>query len=105
MNVCILSGRLSQPGVVRGTETKVLAFTLETKSGGNNGEKNERTALVPCVMFNPPPKLEGLLTSSDGDVCIELQGRVETSSFEARGERHERTEVIVFNKTVAVVKP
>jgi len=46
MNTCNLSGRLSKPGTVRGSDPKVLSFVLETKYGGNETEKKERTTFV-----------------------------------------------------------
>src|SRR5437899_9044945 len=50
MNICALAGRLVRNGMIRGTERKVLLFTLETRDGRDEGDQKERVNFVPCVM-------------------------------------------------------
>ncbi len=104
MNVSNLSGKLARNAIVGGTGDKVLLFTLATKYGFNTIEKKDRTAYVPCVLFNPAPELELLLSQKGKGVYIECEGRVSSSSYEVDGERKFKTEVIVRNGTLSVVQ-
>ena len=103
MNTCILSGHLANNAVVKGSETKVLWFVLETRQNGD-GQKKDRVSNVPCVMFNPSKEVEELLSTSGKGIPVELQGRVQSSSYEAKGERRLNTEVIVFNHTFSILQ-
>jgi len=102
MNVCILSGRIWKNPTVKGTEPKTLSFLLETKTGLNGADKKERTNFVPCVLFNPDPELEGLLTSQGEGLLVELEGRLSGSAPDASGGRRFNTEVIVRNKSLTI---
>ena len=103
MNTCNLSGKLARNAIVSGTGDKVLVFTLATKYGYNATEKKDRISYVPCVLFNPAPEIETLLSEKGKGVFIECEGRVSSSSYEADGERKFKTEVIVRNGTLSVV--
>jgi hypothetical protein len=105
MNLCILSGQLVKNAMVRGTEPKALSFTLETRYGGNENGKKERLAHVPCVLFNPDPALEKLLTSQGEGLFAEFEGRISGSPPDANGGRRFNPEVIVRNKTFTVLEP
>ena len=104
MNICVLAGRLVRNAVVRGTDKKVLLFTIETRNGRDEGEQRERVNFVPCVVFNPSPELEQKLVSQGKGLHLELEGRIASSSYEANGEQKFQTEVIVFNRSLAFVK-
>jgi len=103
MNVCILSGRVLKNATVKGTEPKTLSFTLETRYGtGENGRK-ERSAFVPCVLFNPDPELEETLTSAGEGLPLEFEGRITGQNPDAEGGRRFGSEVIVWNRTLAIL--
>ncbi len=104
MNICAIAGRLPRNAVLKGTEKKVLMFTVETRSGGEDGDKNERVSFVPCAVFNPSPQLEQALVGEGKGTYIELEGRISSSSYETNGERKFSTEVVVFNRSIAIVK-
>ncbi len=104
MNTCALSGRLARNAVVKGTDKKVLLFTLVTRYGFDEAEQKERVAYVPCVVFNPAAELEKALVTEGKDVYVELEGRITSSSYEANGERKYTTEVVAFNRTVSILK-
>ena len=103
MNICVISGELARDPVVKGTEKKLVLFTVVTKTHNedDNGQK-ERTAHVPCVVFNPSPELEQRFTSAGKGAHVELEGRISTSSFEANGERRYVTEVVAFNRSLTL---
>lgn len=105
MNVCILSGKVLKNAVVKGAEPKTLTFTLESKYGYNENEKKDRVAFVPCVMFNPEPEVEALLTTQGQGLFVELEGRLSGSNPDANGGRKFGTEVIVKNRTFTVLQP
>ena len=103
MNICAIAGRLARNGVVKGTEKKVLMFTVETRSGGEDGDnKNERVSFVPCIVFNPSPELERKLVTDGKGLYVELEGRINWSSYEVNGERKFQTEVVVFNRSITI---
>ena len=104
MNICALAGRLVRNGMIRGTDRKVLLFTLETRDGRDEGEQKERVNFVPCVMFNPSPELEQKLIAEGKGLYVELEGRIASSSYESNGEKKYQTEVIVFNRSFTFVK-
>ena len=103
MNLCVISGELARDPKVKGTEKKLVLFTVVTKTlnGDDNGQK-ERTAHVPCVVFNPSPELEQRLTSAGKGTRVELEGRISASSFESNGQRRYVTEVVAFNRSLTV---
>jgi len=103
MNVCIVSGRLLKNAVARGTEPKTLTFTLENRYGSNGSEGSDKVTYVPCVMFNPTPEIEALLTTQGQNLQVELEGRIMGSNPEK--ERRFNTEVIVRNKSLAILGP
>lgn len=101
MNLCILSGRLAKNASVKTSkELKVLSFVIETVNTFNGNEKKD---LVSCVCFNPDSELESQLTQGGEGLYVELEGRVSSSSLKTNGERRYNTDVIVFNRTFAVV--
>ena len=100
MNLCVLSGHLVRDAVVKGTDKKLLLFTLAAKHGSEENGK-ERVSHVPCVVFNPSAELEQALKQGVG---VELEGRISTSSYEANGERRFVTEVVAFNRSLTVLK-
>jgi single-stranded DNA-binding protein len=102
MNICAIAGRLARNAVVKGTEKKVLMFTVETRSGGEDGDKNERVCFVPCIVFNPSPELERQLVTDGKGLHVELEGRINSSSYEVNGERKFQTEVVVFNRSITI---
>ena len=104
MNICVLAGRLVRNGIIRGTDKKVLLFTLETRDGRVDGEQKERVNFVPCVVFNPSPELEQKLVVQGKGLYVELEGRIASSSYEANGDKKYQTEVIVFNRSLTFVK-
>jgi len=104
MNICILSGRVFKNALVKGTEPKTLTFTLETKYGYNESGKKDRVAFVPCVLFNPEPEVEALLTTEGEGLVVELEGRVSGANPDANGGRRFNTEVIVKNRTFTVLQ-
>lgn len=101
MNVCIVSGRLLKNAVARGTEAKTLTFTIENRYGSNGGEGNDKVTYVPCVMFNPAPEIEAILTTKGQDLQVEFEGRITGSNPEK--ERRFNTEVIVRNKSLMIL--
>ena len=105
MNVCILSGKVLKNALVKGTDPKTLTFTLESKYGYNENEKKDRTAFLPCVIFNPEPEVEALLSTQGQGLFVELEGRLSGSNPDANGGRKFGTEVIVKNRTFTVLQP
>ena len=102
MNLCVLSGELARDPVVKGNDKKLVLFTVVTKTNGEDTGQKERTAHVPCVVFNPSLELEQRLTSAGKGTHVELEGRISTSSFEANGERRYVTEVVAFNRSLVL---
>lgn len=102
MNICVLSGELARDPVVKGADKKLVLFTVVTKTNGEENGHNGRTAHVPCVVFNPSPELEQRLTSAGKGTHVELEGRISTSSFEAKGDRRYVTEVVAFNRSLSL---
>ena len=98
MNICILSGRIIKNATARGTEPKTLSFILETRYGVNGDEK--RASFVPCILFNPTPEVEALLTTEGEGQFVELEGRVSGSNPDPNTGRRFNTEVIVRNRTL-----
>ena len=104
MNVCAIAGRLVRDAVVRGTDRKVLLFTVATTSKQENDEQKDRVNYIPCAVFNPSPELEQALVAEGKGTHIELEGRISSSSYEINGERKFSTEVVAFNRSIAIVK-
>jgi len=105
MNVCILSGKIVNNATVKGAEPKTLTFTLESRYGYNESEKKDRVAYVPCVLFNPEPEVESLLTTKGQGLFVVVEGRLSGSSPDANGARKFGTEVIVKNRSLTVLQP
>ena len=103
MNVVNLSGTLTRNAVGNNLD-KALAFTLATPYAQDNAHTEDRLAFVPCVVFQPHKELVETLTSKGKGLKLELEGRVANSSYEVNGERRYKTEVIVKNGTLRVVK-
>ena len=101
MNLCVIAGRVIRNASVKGTDRKVLRFTVETRDGHDEGEAKERINQVPCVMFGATPELEQMLTSVGEGLRLELQGRV--ASWGDNGGRA-GAEVVVFNRSVTFAK-
>jgi single-stranded DNA-binding protein len=105
MNACFISGRLIGRAEVRGSKTKVLVFVVETVQGGNGFDAKETVREVPCVMFNPAPEIESLLTSHGRGLTVAFQGRVNGSRLDGKdGKPRYHTEVVVFNKSFVVAR-
>lgn len=104
MNACMLSGKIVKNATVKGTEPKTLTFMLESKYGYNETEKKDRVAYVPCVMFNPEPEVETLLTTKGEGLFVAVEGRLSGSSPDANGSRKFNTEVIVKNRSLTVLQ-
>lgn len=101
MNICIIGGRLVRNATVKGTERKIVRFTVETRDGHEDGETKEKINQVPCVLFNPTPELEQTLASQGEGLRVEFTGRIATW-----GENGGRSgaEVMVFNRSLAFAK-
>ena len=104
MNICAISGRLVRDAVLKGTDRKVLVFTLATQNGHDENSQKERVMHVPCVVFGPSDDLVRSLVQNGQGTYIELEGRVITSSYETNGERKFTTEVVVFNRSITLLK-
>ena len=63
MNICVIGGRVIRNATVKGTDRKVLRFTVETRDGHEEGESKERVNQVPCVLFGPSSELEQALST------------------------------------------
>lgn len=101
MNLCLLAGRMLRNATVKGTDRKVLRFTVETRDGHDEGELKERVNQVPCVLFGPTPELEQTLSCQGEGRRIELQGRIATwGDTQAKSG----AEVVVFNRSLTFVK-
>ena len=100
MNLCVIAGRVLQNATVKGTERKVLRFTVETRDGHDEGENKERVNQVPCVLFGPAPELEQALTTKGEGLRVEFQGRVAT--WGGNGGKS-GAEVVVFNRSLTLV--
>ncbi len=101
MNLCVIAGRILRNAIAKGTDRKILRFTVETRDGHDEGEMKERVNQVPCVLFSPTAELEQMLTGSGEGLKVELQGRV--ASW---GENNGRSgaEVVVFNRSLTFAK-
>jgi hypothetical protein len=101
MNICIIGGRLMRNATVKGTDRKILRFSVETRDGHEEGETKERFNQVPCVLFNPSPELEQTLSVQGEGLRVELQGRV-ASWGDNNGKSG--AEVVVFNRSLTFAK-
>jgi len=101
MNICMIAGRIRNASV-KGTDRKVLRFTVETRDGHDEGEQKERVNQVPCVLFNPSPELEQTLTSQGEGLRVELQGRIACWNGESNGRPN--VEVVAFNRSLTFPK-
>lgn len=101
MNIGIIGGRIIRNATVKGTDRKVLRFTVETRDGHEESESKERINQVPCVLFGPSPELEQELLNSGAGRQVELQGRVASWGGE---NGKSQVEVVVFNRTLTFAK-
>ena len=101
MNICVIGGRVIRNATVKGTDRKVLRFTVETRDGHEEGESKERVNQVPCVLFGASPELEQTLSTQGEGLHVEFQGRIATW-----GENNGKSgaEVVVFNRSLTFVK-
>lgn len=99
MNVAIISGTLVAHAIAKGTETRVLLFTVQTR----NGTGADNVSFAPCALFNPPAELEQRLVTQGKGLRVELQGRVHCSCYQAGNQPRFNTEVIVFSKSFVVL--
>ena len=101
MNICIIGGRVVRNATVKGTDRKILRFTVETRDGHEEGENKERVNQVPCVLFNSTPELEQVLGSQGEGLRVEFMGRVATW-----GDNNGKSgaEVVVFNRSLTFLK-
>ncbi len=102
MNLCVLAGRIVRQVNVKGTDRKILRFTVETRDGHDEGEVKERVNQVPCVLFNPSPELEQVLVSQGEGLRVELQGRLASWNGESNGRQN--VEVVVFNRSLTFAR-
>ena len=102
MNLCVIAGRIVHNASVKGTDRKILRFTVETRDGHDEGETKERVNQVPCVLFNPSPELELTLTSQGEGLRVELQGRIASWNGESNGRPS--VEVVAFNRSLTFPK-
>ena len=101
MNLCIIAGHIINRPSLKGTDRKILRFTVETRDGHDDGDAKERVNQVPCVLFNPSAELERILSEEGEGLEIELQGRIATW-----GENGNKSgaEVVVFNRSLTFAK-
>jgi len=101
MNLCIIAGQIVTRPSLKGTDRKILRFTVETRDGHDDGDAKERVNQVPCVLFNPSADLEQTLTERAEGLHVELQGRIATW-----GENGNKSgaEVVVFNRSLTFAK-
>ena len=102
MNICVIGGRVIRNATVKGTDRKVLRFTVETRDGHDEGEQKERVNQVPVVLFAPSPELEQTLTSQGEGLRVELQGRIASWNGESNGRPN--VEVVAFCRSVGFPK-
>lgn len=95
MNRFVGVGVLTKDAVLNGAERNVMKFTLETYLGQSKKTGNPRKSYVPCVIFNPSADMVKLLGSGTRGCMFGLEGRVNTFTFEANGEKRYSTEVVV----------
>lgn len=82
MNQTALVGRLADNAREFGNGgKKVLRFRIITKTGWNAQTRTEHTETVPCVRFDPSPKLSELLTQRGKGIMVSIQGRVGQDRF------------------------
>ncbi len=101
MNICVIGGRIVRNASVKGTDRKILRFTVETRDGHEEGDNKERVNQVPCVLFSPTPELEQSLTTKGEGLHVEFQGRIATWG-DNNGESG--AEVVAFNRSVTFAK-
>jgi hypothetical protein len=99
MNLCVIAGRIINRPSLKGTDRKILRFTVETRDGHDDGDVKLRVNIVPCVLFNPSAELEQTLTECGEGLRVELQGRIATW-----GENNGGAEVVVFNRSLTFAK-
>lgn len=104
MNKFIGVGTLPRPATLNGSQTKVLRFTLATHLGINTKTQKERWAFVPCVIFKPSESTVEMLTEHPMGVLLGMEGRVNTSRFESKGQTRYSTEVIVEERSVHILE-
>ena len=104
MNICAITGRLVRNAVSKGTDRKVLLFTVATPLGSVENGQKERVTHVPCVVFNPSEDLVRALVQNGQGTYLELEGRVLTSSYESNDEKKYSTEVVAFNRSITLLK-
>lgn len=106
MNRVFLTGRILGKTFPFGEGLKGIRFLLRTPyKYSQAGQSNEGSSVVPCLIFQCPEELKGLLLSADKDLWIEAEGRINRSSYEASdGERKYSTEVVLNPLTAFVHK-
>lgn len=102
MNRFVGVGRLPRNAMLAGSEKQVLRFTLATPNG--QGRKGPYSAYVPCVVFKPSPELASLLAEKGKGMVLALEGRVNTSRFESKGQTRYSTEVIVDERSIRLME-
>ena len=99
MNVFIGSGEVTKVNLLTG-ERKMLKFALAIPVNNSNQAK-ERIDYVPCMIYNPTDEVQRLLTQGKK---LELQGRVQTYSFEIAGETICKTQVVVNQRSLKILE-
>ncbi len=102
MNLWVIAGRILRNATVKGTERKILRFTVETRDGHDEGEVKERVNQVPVVLFGPSPELEQTLTSKGEGLRVELQGRIASWNGDANGRPN--VEVVALKSSLTFPK-
>ena len=103
MNRFVGVGMLAKDGVLNGADRQVLKFTLVTYMGQSKKTGNPRLSYVPCVVFGPSAETVKLLTAGTKGIMISLEGRVNTSQFQMRGETRYSTEVVVDEWSIRLI--
>ncbi|MDD5677071.1 MAG: single-stranded DNA-binding protein [Kiritimatiellae bacterium] len=105
MNKFIGVGTLPRNGILNGSDKKVLRFTLATLIGRNKKTKKDIWSYVPCVVFKPSEGTINLLTVDTKGVMIGLEGRVNTSKYEAKDHTTKySTEVVVDERSIRLLQ-
>ena len=98
MNVFIGTGEVTNVNLLTG-ERKMLKFTLAIL-GNNSDQTKERIDYVPCIIYNPTEEVKRLLIQGRK---LELQGRVQTYSFEIAGETTSKTQVVINQRSLKIL--
>lgn len=102
MNRFIGSGMLTHPGRVFGTTKKVLRFTLNTFVCRTKKDEQPVWWSVPCVVFSPSDGLVQIIIENFQWKHINLEGKLNTSTFTSHGIIKFSTDVIVEERNIEI---